>query len=81
MLKRSLALIALLPTLSHAAIIDCYSGSAKIYHGKGHGVQYTDDFVMFTEEGTNNDVYLFANCVITINNTEDSNHATSKGKK
>ena len=59
-----------LPMFSYASTIDCYSGGKNIYHGAGNEVFYTGDYVAFTEYGTGKTVFLFAECIVKMSQSE-----------
>jgi len=48
----------------HAAEINCYSQKTRIYHGYGHDLYQNDGGILFTENKSNRQVLISADCVI-----------------
>lgn len=66
LLITTLILINLTITPASAAEIKCYNHGRLIYSGHGHRIEYTDDYLVFTEDPSKKLVFVFANCVIRV---------------
>ena len=61
-----IVILSFLFSVSHAAEIKCYSGKKTVYHGFGHDISYTDNFIAFIEDKSNKPIFIFAECVIVL---------------
>lgn len=49
---------------AHSFEVTCYSQKTRIYHGWGHHLVSTDEYIMFVEDATQNVVMASADCIV-----------------
>lgn len=59
---------------SVAANILCYSNGKPIYKGQAKDVSYTKDFLVFTDAKTKLVTFVFADCIVKVNENDLKKH-------
>lgn len=79
-----LVVIGIFASESHAAGIRCWAQNTIIYNGKGDDVRYDGEMLTFLDRHTHRPVFVFGNCVVRIDKSDDlvgDKHHAAKARK